>query len=323
MAIDWVKIQNFKCFDELELQGLTRVNLVGGKNNVGKTALLEAIELVVSASNDSGSNTAFNALARRLRDRHDAEDDIANSLLKESDAPLEISTEGVTFSMSWEPAHMRYNVNSKYFSTSVEQKYLESRASEEDWNEANIIFVSTNKVPNKKLMRFYKTVLENDYEGKLNDNLRDFDERIESLKLIPGDKGNVFKIKTRGLVKPILLNAFGEGMGRFITLLCAIWAAKDGYLFIDEIENGIHFRKHELLWGLLFKASNDANCQIFATTHSKECMEAFYKVQQENVNAGAYFELARDVRKDQIFATRYDYEKLGYSLSHNLELRGE
>ncbi len=36
---------NFRCFQEISLDGLERVNLITGKNNVGKTVLLEALWL--------------------------------------------------------------------------------------------------------------------------------------------------------------------------------------------------------------------------------------------------------------------------------------
>ena len=38
-----IRFKNFKCFKDLEIQGLKQFNLIGGKNNVGKTALLEGI----------------------------------------------------------------------------------------------------------------------------------------------------------------------------------------------------------------------------------------------------------------------------------------
>src|SRR5260370_36390854 len=38
-------IQNFRCFAGLHLKQLERVNLIAGKNNTGKTALVEAIHL--------------------------------------------------------------------------------------------------------------------------------------------------------------------------------------------------------------------------------------------------------------------------------------
>ena len=36
-------IENFRCFSELTLKPLERINLIAGKNNIGKTALLEAL----------------------------------------------------------------------------------------------------------------------------------------------------------------------------------------------------------------------------------------------------------------------------------------
>lgn len=41
----WFEVNNFRCFDELMLAGLERVNLIAGVNNVGKTAILEALFL--------------------------------------------------------------------------------------------------------------------------------------------------------------------------------------------------------------------------------------------------------------------------------------
>lgn len=43
--IDNLKIQNFRLFESLDVQGIKRVNLIVGKNNAGKSALLEALQL--------------------------------------------------------------------------------------------------------------------------------------------------------------------------------------------------------------------------------------------------------------------------------------
>lgn len=42
MLLD-IQIKNFRCFEDTKIEGFQRVNLIGGKNNSGKTALLEAI----------------------------------------------------------------------------------------------------------------------------------------------------------------------------------------------------------------------------------------------------------------------------------------
>ncbi|MHC5726831.1 MAG: AAA family ATPase, partial [Nostoc sp.] len=38
-----IEIKNFRCFDELKVSGFEKINLISGKNNVGKTGLLEAL----------------------------------------------------------------------------------------------------------------------------------------------------------------------------------------------------------------------------------------------------------------------------------------
>ena len=46
-----LSIENYRCFEKLTIDDMTRVNVVVGKNNAGKTALLEAIEAVASIDN--------------------------------------------------------------------------------------------------------------------------------------------------------------------------------------------------------------------------------------------------------------------------------
>lgn len=38
-----IHIQNFRCFEDFKAEGFERINLIGGKNNSGKTCLLEGI----------------------------------------------------------------------------------------------------------------------------------------------------------------------------------------------------------------------------------------------------------------------------------------
>src|SRR5712675_2003129 len=55
------KIKNFRSFRDFKFEPLERVNLITGSNNVGKTALLEALYLNIAPatalSSNSGSNT--------------------------------------------------------------------------------------------------------------------------------------------------------------------------------------------------------------------------------------------------------------------------
>src|SRR4030042_5903359 len=45
------EVRNFKCFGDLKIAGLRRINLISGMNNVGKTAFLEALFVHCGAYN--------------------------------------------------------------------------------------------------------------------------------------------------------------------------------------------------------------------------------------------------------------------------------
>src|SRR5689334_18791803 len=47
--IQTLRIINYRCFSDFHLEGLARVNLLVGKNNSGKSSVLEAISLLTSA----------------------------------------------------------------------------------------------------------------------------------------------------------------------------------------------------------------------------------------------------------------------------------
>ena len=61
-----IHIQNFRCFNNLKVKGFKSINLIGGPNNVGKTALLEALLLSSHPSPNS-----YNLL-RQFRNEKDS-----------------------------------------------------------------------------------------------------------------------------------------------------------------------------------------------------------------------------------------------------------
>lgn len=49
--IEELQIQNFRCFEDITISSIGQVNLIVGKNNIGKTSLLEAIHLYANNGN--------------------------------------------------------------------------------------------------------------------------------------------------------------------------------------------------------------------------------------------------------------------------------
>jgi len=89
-------------------------------------------------------------------------------------------------------------------------------------------------------------------------------ERVSSLRLRVKDREDSVPIKT-----------MGDGMNRLFGLGMALACAKGGILLVDEIENGIHWSVLPEVWKFVVKVAKRLEVQVFATTHSNDCLKAF------------------------------------------------
>ena len=126
---------------------------------------------------------------------------------------------------------------------------------------------------------------------------------VEALKIIDSSVTKITFIDTqmdgrRAVVRmennndPLPLKSMGDGMNRILTIILALVNAKDGYLLIDEFENGLHHKVQQDLWKMIFQLATELNVQVFATTHSEDCVEAFENVLNNgNQNEGLFIRL--------------------------------
>jgi AAA15 family ATPase/GTPase len=110
-----------------------------------------------------------------------------------------------------------------------------------------------------------------------------------------------------------------------LQLVLKIFPAKGGFLLIDEFENGLHFSIQEKVWELLFEMAQKLDIQIFATTHSWDCIESFVNtaIARKDVE-GVLFRVGRSVRKSdrgQVIATVFDEDALYNITQADVEVR--
>ena len=55
----------------------------------------------------------------------------------------------------------------------------------------------------------------------------------------------------------------------------ALANSRGGILLIDEVENGIHHSVQRDFWTMVLKTAHENNVQVFATTHSGDCVAGF------------------------------------------------
>lgn len=91
------------------------------------------------------------------------------------------------------------------------------------------------------------------------------------------------------------------------------------FLLVDEIENGLHYSVHEDLWRFVFRLARELKVQVFATTHSWDCIEAFQRAAQEDPSEGCLIRLGW--KRDEVVATVYDENDLAVVTRDQIEVR--
>ncbi|MEA2019561.1 MAG: AAA family ATPase [Campylobacterota bacterium] len=272
--LEYIEIKDFKCFKDFHAKGFKRVNLIGGKNNVGKTAFMEACYINVHSMDLKllvFSLSVIKAMRENLNilsgDNIDIKKyiELSNNIFTNSNKNCASFTiediDGIKqYILKFNENDIKVNIND--FSYEVES--LE-----------NIKFIDNFGLSNREIIKFYSAIQKKKKESFLNDILHEFDDRIESFKIIDSKpqceiNGNYHEI-----------TEFGDGVRHLVSIVTALFTCEKGYLFIDEIDNGIHYTQLDEIWKIILNLSDKLNVQVFATTHSKECIESYARVSKK------------------------------------------
>ncbi|MGE4419402.1 MAG: ATP/GTP-binding protein [Sulfurimonas sp.] len=314
-----IEIKDFKCFKDFKADGFKRVNLIGGKNNVGKTAFMEACYVNVSSSiiDKFAKSIVSLSLVRN----------VIEYVRQENIKTREYHLEKVEHYNTLSNIHklefkINYKDGKKEYYFEIDNKIIIINANEFSFldrnNLKNEIFLANLNIPNRMLITFYGKIQETHQEASLDKYINNFDENIIGFKIIGGDKPQCETVD--GVYRDI--NEFGDGLKHYISIICALYACENGYLFIDEIDNGIHYTQQDKLWEIILETSKKLHVQVFATTHSKECIESYARVAKKLEDKDtSYIKMTR-LNDGSIKAGVRDYDMLQDSMDDNHEVRG-
>ena len=135
-------------------------------------------------------------------------------------------------------------------------------------------FLSTTPMSYFDIRNIWEKVIRERRETYLADALRTLEPDIDSIHLLPGNwsMDNVLVDRKSGGPR-IGIGSFGEGMRRLLDLALALIDSANGVLLIDEIDTGLHWTVMEDLWRFVINAARRSNVQVFATTHSYDCLK--------------------------------------------------
>ncbi|MBU0654595.1 MAG: ATP-binding protein [Gammaproteobacteria bacterium] len=346
--LDSLHIKNFRCFEDLTIPSLGQVNLIVGKNSVGKSTLLEAIAIFSSAADRQTIN-----FFREFRDSYSStsstDDDQLIELLphKNQELMLEI---GDIRKIQYVTIMPKSIAIEKFPDFPVEESSSYSRRRARKDNKFVIISLKNNLINLTSIPHYYSgTHLENTSEleriwaaafknskKKLVINaLKIINKSINDLAFIPeeiyeNDFPRDQKLIRIPMVKlddqdqAVPLRSLGEGTLRLLQIILAALQAENGFLLIDEFENGLHYSIQGEVWEKLFKLAKELDIQVFATTHSEDTVKAFCKVSLHSPEEGHLISLGRSAYgedKGKIIAIVHDENDLQYILDTGMEVR--
>jgi hypothetical protein len=146
------------------------------------------------------------------------------------------------------------------------------------------------------------------------------DSRIQALDYIAGrGTSRIALLKVEGEGR-IPLSSMGDGLRRMFHIGLAAATASKGVLLIDEFENGLHWRVQRELWAALANVVQNLDVQIFATTHSRDCIGGFVSASKElGIADSKIYRLERE--GDEIYAVDLALVNVEDALELNGEVR--
>ncbi len=126
-----------------------------------------------------------------------------------------------------------------------------------------------------------KILDDNQLEKRLNKSLNQFDKNIQAIRF---NANNQLKLKVKNTKEKVPLSVFGDGLIKYLHIVSIFIANNATTIYIDEVENGLHFSRMKLLLRCVIDFINDnkdGNLQVFMTTHSQEFIEILDQVIRE------------------------------------------
>jgi len=352
MRYNTFTIQNFRGIEKLVIDDLRMINLLVGRNNCGKTSVLEAFFLLSGMSNPQ-----LPVNIHTFRDLIFTSDEDFSYMFRDLDFTIPIIISGNLDNkkrkLTINPLYTDYNLKNnakqkqaltqqdtvlastsivrivegldlkfqtdlnRQFSAAVSLKEKETHIKGKYKENLRCSFINPKTIMNQIDKRMEKLLIQKELDNVIN-VLQEIEPKVSDIRM--GAGGMIYIDIGKKNLLPI--NIMGDGMRRLLAILAAIADMKNGVVLIDEIENGFHYSSIAVMWKAFFKACLEYNVQIIATTHSYECIEAYSKSYKVFEPGGDDIRLYRIDRKENLHKVySYSAELLETGIEKDFEVR--
>lgn len=350
-------IDRFRGFNHLQVDDLDRFSIFLGKNNVGKTAVLEALFLLLGPTNPDLALTIsmFRGVDQfknepedlwgwlyyrkhlkspiRIQAKVDSigcrvltmsiEDDGETSFQKQTKKKIQRATNSSMASTSIKGGHLVLNYSDEYKKTAVTKAFVKEQGvvveRKSKLTLPSSIFISSRGGPNAENANRFSALEEIGKEGVVLEALRKLESRLTRLSLLLTSTGPTIHGDI-GVGRMVPLPLMGDGIGRLLTLILAIVNAKNGAVLVDEIEVGFHFQVMPTVWKVIAETARECNVQIITTTHSWECIKSAHEAFSESGHKDLKMHRL-DREGEEVSSTTYDHEMIETAMLSGIEVR--
>jgi AAA15 family ATPase/GTPase len=305
--LSYFKVENFKRFDSLEVNDIGQFNLIVGDNNAGKTSLLEAL-LFDDENYDQLIHNLRGALKNKMGiDDSDLKDvNFLDFYLGNQQQPISFSlnrTNGTITECITLQKRTKDTLNEDEIKQLTVQIALAPSTDHliefSNGQKKALYFVTKNGINNVR--EFYPLAPINiNYSNNVANTLsevikstRKLKEIVEQLRffipkilnievsnaIVPNEILVAIREEGNDLIKPI--NQYGDGVNKLFHYTLEFNLSENGHYMIDEIDSGIHYSRMKEFLIKIIQTAKNKNVQLFATTHSKECLEYYTQALQE------------------------------------------
>lgn len=369
-----IEVQGFRGFKALHVPAFGKVNLITGKNNAGKSSLLEAVRILVTRgaldtlqailnyreeANEVGEarrellGTDFGPYRSLFTGFPDLSSGTARFFIQASGL-LSPGQSSLSVSASWAIRHenpergtVSYRIVDDLFDDAPGVPALEVVMGDRqrvvplhlrglarrtiggglgDSVSESVRCVYLDPFSSRstgQLGVLWDAVALTDAQDEVLKALQLISPDIEGVSMIGSDetrfRARTAIVKSRQFDAPVPLRTFGDGVNRLFGIVLSLCNAKNGVLLIDEFENGLHYSVQSSIWRMIFRLASEWNVQVFATSHSRDCVQAFQEAATESPQDGLLLRLTR--RADTVVATVFSEHELEIATRNDIEVR--
>jgi len=297
------EISNFKKFDKIVVKDIGKINLIVGDNNVGKTTLLEALSLSESLNqsvarligclfwrNIKYTTENTNLLETFFRNRNQPNITFGTEINQtKTEYNLEVlETANLTKNEQDQLILKNIGKNPQKFTATLtnnlnNEKQIQYVFNKDD-SENYAPFINSSTTFEDDLIQFYSELIQQSKTTKkeIISRLSFIIPDIENIEITTGaELKTTFLITLKNQDNPIILNQFGDATIKLFRYILELMKCMNERIMIDEIDTGFHYSKMKDFLKIIFEIALKNNVQVFATTHSKDCIESFIQCCEE------------------------------------------